>query len=479
MPQRFARGSEPSKTTVWVINMHQDARRVAQALARELPEAAHLQAIRDACSTSTPSSPDLLDKLLEASAFLLLCPEQTVRVARAMGPLLLESVARALSAARAATSSTTKSHIIASSAAATSPAERAEDVLVALSRLLPLAPHALPLALQHWRSSPCPFDCLTTAAAAASASAASSSGVSSSRSSSSIDEEDKARLRKRVHAVAEAAHKLLSCAAVSPSIAGLWNWSLFFDLCRHPDALVRWRAVGVCAVLLGLDEQGRRRLLAAAGGLDLVAQGQRPAAVGAAAAAAAVDGGTGGGGGGDNTRGSTSAVSVGECEAILNAGLDLAEDLRRASSTLLPLPPRPPQERGREGDDVQNSKSTTTADVSEQIQDPAATASTSSYHHHPSVADIGGILHAKTAPVTSGRGGGGGGGGGRSRRHRARGERGAGPTRLVPTASARRNLSSLSLALAVDRPILLHGPAGAGKSLLAREAARLISAGKL
>ncbi|CAN0122174.1 unnamed protein product, partial [Hapterophycus canaliculatus] len=48
---------------------------------------------------------------------------------------------------------------------------------------------------------------------------------------------------------------------------------------------------------------------------------------------------------------------------------------------------------------------------------------------------------------------------------------------LVPTASALRNLSSLSLALAVDRPILLHGPAGCGKSLLAREAARLISGG--
>ncbi|CAM9333744.1 unnamed protein product [Ectocarpus fasciculatus] len=46
---------------------------------------------------------------------------------------------------------------------------------------------------------------------------------------------------------------------------------------------------------------------------------------------------------------------------------------------------------------------------------------------------------------------------------------------LVPTASARRNLSSLSLALAVDRPVLLYGPAGSGKSLLAREAARLIS----
>ncbi|CAN0109637.1 unnamed protein product, partial [Ectocarpus sp. 6 AP-2014] len=46
---------------------------------------------------------------------------------------------------------------------------------------------------------------------------------------------------------------------------------------------------------------------------------------------------------------------------------------------------------------------------------------------------------------------------------------------LVPTASARRNLSSLSLALTVDRPILLYGPAGSGKSLLAREAARLIS----
>ncbi|CAM9300364.1 unnamed protein product, partial [Ectocarpus sp. 4 AP-2014] len=90
------------------------------------------------------SSANSLERVLEASAFLLLCPEQTVRVARAMGPFLLESVARALSAARAAapgslhptiaapeSSATTKENSI---VAAVSPAERAEDVLVAMSR---------------------------------------------------------------------------------------------------------------------------------------------------------------------------------------------------------------------------------------------------------------------------------------------------------------------------------------------------------
>eukprot|EP00903_Cladosiphon_okamuranus_P014927 g13820.t2 len=445
--------------------MHQDARRLAQALAREVPEAAHLHAIRDACSSTTPSSPDVLDKLLETSAFLLLCPEQTVRVARAVGPLLLESVARALSAARAsasaATSSSTKASTIASSAAATSPAERAEDVLVALSRLLPLAPHALPLALQHWRSSPCPFDSLTSAAAVAAAaasapaSASSSASAASSAGSSNIDDEDSARLRKRVHAIAEAAHKLLSCAAVSPSIAGLWNWSPFFHLCRHPDALVRWRAVGVCASLLGLDEQGRRRLLAAAGGLDLAAREQRPALAGAAAAV------------------------EGEWEAILNAGLDLAEDLRRAPSALLPWPPLPPSssEHKNEANDSKSAAAAATGEP-DQIQDATPTASTTSCHHHASVADIGGILHAKTAPVMSSSSSSSSSSSGGNRRPRGGGRgRGRGPTRLVPTASARRNLSALSLALAVDRPILLHGPAGAGKSLLAREAARLISAG--
>lgn len=70
---------------------------------------------------------------------------------------------QALSVARAMTSSTV----------ATSLAELAFDVLAALSRLLPLAMHALPLALQPWRSSPCPFDCLTTAAAAEASTSAS------------------------------------------------------------------------------------------------------------------------------------------------------------------------------------------------------------------------------------------------------------------------------------------------------------------
>ncbi|CAN0519019.1 unnamed protein product, partial [Ectocarpus sp. 8 AP-2014] len=80
--------------------------------------------------------------------------------------------------------------------------------------------------------------------------------------------------------------------------------------------------------------------------------------------------------------------------------------------------------------------------------------------------DIGGILHAKTAHPSSSNS---------SREQDRRHGKVGGVPMLVPTASARRNLSSLSLALTVDRPILLYGPAGSGKSLLAREAARLIS----
>ncbi|CAM9195825.1 unnamed protein product, partial [Ectocarpus sp. 12 AP-2014] len=79
-------------------------------------------------------------------------------------------------------------------------------------------------------------------------------------------------------------------------------------------------------------------------------------------------------------------------------------------------------------------------------------------------------LHAKTAPPPSSSSS------SSSREHdRRHGEGGRGVPMLVPTNSARRNLSSLSLALTVDRPILLYGPAGSGKSLLAREASRLIS----
>lgn len=442
------------------MHYHDDAHRtIAEALARELPEAAHLQAIRDACAGTSSSSPaDSLEKVLETSAFLLLCPEQTVRVARAMGPLLLESVARALSAARSAapgplhpttsapgSSATTEES---SSTAAVSPAERAEDVLVAMSRLLPLAPHALPLALQHWRCSPSPFDCITTLTAATTTSFHGSSGEEGETAAPVL-----LPLQKRVHKVAEAAYKLLSCAAVSRSISALWNWSPFFGLCRHRDALVRWRAVGVCSSLLGLDEQGRRRLLEAARALDgppsqgttrpcqNQEQQKKKTFQGGAAAAAST------------TSGSGSPVAVvpdgSDAEAISNARLDLFDDLRHAPSALVPPPlrtPRAPQESCSR----------------------SAAAATSTFRHHPSIAEIGGILHAKTAPPFSSSNS-------SREQDRRHGKAGRGLPMLVPTASARRNLSSLSLALAVDRPILLYGPAGSGKSLLVREAARLIS----
>ena len=84
-----------------MINRDMDARLYARALAREVPETAHLQVIRDAAASPVETSPDCLQQVLDTAAFLLLCPQQTVPVARAMGPLLLDVVARALSAARA------------------------------------------------------------------------------------------------------------------------------------------------------------------------------------------------------------------------------------------------------------------------------------------------------------------------------------------------------------------------------------------
>ncbi|CAM9731690.1 unnamed protein product, partial [Ectocarpus sp. 8 AP-2014] len=221
-------------------------------------------------------------------------------------------------------------------------------------------------------------------------------------------------LQKRVHKVAEAANKLLSCAAVSRSIAALWNWSPFFGLCRHRDALVRWHAVGVCSSssLLGLDEQGRRRLLEAARALD--------------------------------------------------GGPPSCQDTTR--------PCQNQEQQKRKTSQGGAAAAESTATPGKEFSRSAAAAARFTFRHHPSVADIGGILHAKTAPPSCSSSS-----GSSREQDRRHGKGGGGVPMLVPTASARRNLSSLSLALTVDRPILLYGPAGSGKSLLAREAARLIS----
>ena len=540
-----------------MINRDMDARLYARALAREVPETAHLQVIRDAAASPVETSPDCLQQVLDTAAFLLLCPQQTVPVARAMGPLLLDVVARALSAARAGgnkdMSAAGGGSTFAGAGASSSPAEQAEAVLVAMSRLLPCAPYALPLALQYWRSSCSPFDfllqgaCLVpptgaptatpddatahssrvgTSVAAAAVVAPPPAQQSPSSSSScaaggGVKEGKQALLflKKKTHAVCEAAHKLLSCPSLSPSIRELWNWSSFFDLCKHEDALVRWRAVEVCSILLGVDERGRRALLGVAEASDLAPKEHessstyyfsREASSKSAsplssqssthpASAAAASG--------------VAAVSAEErrkdAEAILNASLDLSEELRRAPSALLQCSP-PAQdvgssfEKGMVGDGVVVEAVGLGKSVavgrrgapdfnSASFSSPGSTVVAVPYHHHPSVVDIGGILHAKTSAsnssfstsghsnsnisrtvTTSASIGGGGGAVSSGGKWGAWGKSSApSSSRFVPTASASRNLAKLSLAMTVDRPILLHGPAGAGKSLLAREVARL------
>ncbi|CAM9924444.1 unnamed protein product, partial [Laminaria digitata] len=185
----------------------------------------------------------------------------------------------------------------------------------------------------------------------------------------------------------------------------LWNWSSFFDLCRHEDALVRWRAVEVCSILLGVDERGRRALL----GDGMVV-------------------------GGDGVV--VEAGGLGQSVAVVGR--------RGASETDLIAAP--------------SCSSLDPTAVGVVVAVP--------YHHHPAVVDIGGILHPKiSAPNPS------------SSTSGNSSSSGSRSSRLVPTASASRNLANLSLAMTVDRPILLHGPAGAGKSLLAREVARLAGEG--
>lgn len=139
-----------------------DARRLARNLASEIPEATHLPALARMLNTPSPTIPTTtsdgnissLQSLLDLAAELILEPQQTLRVARATRPLLLDVVARALSGVR---------NNRPAAVGGVTPVQQAEVVLVVMSRLLPAAPHCLPLALDHWKSSMCPFECLRAA----------------------------------------------------------------------------------------------------------------------------------------------------------------------------------------------------------------------------------------------------------------------------------------------------------------------------
>lgn len=511
-----------------------DAGIYALALAREVPEAAHIPAIRDAVAAATDaaagagavstSSENSLQQVLDAAALLLLCPEQTVRVARAVGPLLLDVLARALSAARidskTRATTTVEQHKlrISSVVAGATAVERAENVLVSMSRLLPSAPHALPLALQYWRSSPCPFDCLRQACCPRTLKTATTSsqgerkggataadGLLPTRFSTSTvvggEEDVESSLKKRIHLVTESAHKLLLCAQVSSSLRELWNWSPFFALCRYEDVLVRWRAVGVCASLLGVDEHGRRELLEATSVPDssntkFVTSPLASSTSNAAPASLHGVRNTGGGGAVASTVGSdqsnTTNNSNNEESIILNAALDLSEELRRAPSLLCSSRRKKTKKSGvkQNPDDDQEQHQHSAAEgrmalTSNSAEGDVAAAvvrpSIASFRHHPAVADIGGILHAKTtnptANVPSGKSTSTAVVSNAFFPNTSDGRLGQQQkTQFVRTASASRNMSALSLAMAVNRPVLLHGPAGSGKSLLAREAARLAAA---
>ncbi|CAM9300437.1 unnamed protein product, partial [Ectocarpus sp. 4 AP-2014] len=121
------------------------------------------------------------------------------------------------------------------------------------------------------------------------------------------------------------------------------------------DALVRWRAVGVCSSLLGLDEQGRRRLLEAARALDGVPPSSQDATRPCRNQEQQKKKTFQGGAAGEEstaTPGSGSPAVVvldgNDAEAISKARLDLLDDLRRAPSALVPPPPPPVRERQEE-----------------------------------------------------------------------------------------------------------------------------------
>ncbi|CAM9499812.1 unnamed protein product, partial [Discosporangium mesarthrocarpum] len=403
-----------------------EVRRLAEALVADVPEAAYHPAI-----LSVGPSVESLQALLDCAAEFILRPELTLRVARAVRPVLLDVVSRALSGVRNAPARASPMQ---------SAAEVSEGVLVCLSRLLPAAPHILPLALNYWRTSPCPFDWIGGDGLAKSEAAITTPhgvGCNIGEENESMGEaaakaEAEAALQ-RVHLITEAAHRLLSTPGLE-GVRELWNWSPFFSLCGHPSMLVRWRAVGVVSSLLGLGECDRREILASVEALVPPSHLSSP------------------------TKGGAMLVAAAEKA--------LVEEKRSARGT-------------------SNFEPIITSSVCE-----ATSPGTIPLTPHPGVVSIGGILHASNPPPHGQAGGGGG-------TFRATayynsgstGGRGAGsnfPTpeladssRLTPTASARRNLSALSLAIATGHPVLLHGPAGSGKSLLAREAAILMAEGRV
>lgn len=456
---------------------------IAQRLLRELPEATHTQALQDAASSRATGS-DTLQDIIDTSATVLLCPEHTIGVARAVGPLLLHVVATALCAVRRVGSIPTNVQGTISrhgpargdgvgmgASIAASPMESAETVLVSMSRLLPSAPHVLPLALQHWRSTPTPFDCLvqhsqankTVEPARAPSSTVTESslfqpGCSSTQGTlTTVGEEMALPLLTRVRTVTEAAHKLLSCPALRSSLRNLWNWTPFFHLCRHEDPIVRWRAVCICATLLNLDEGGRRKLLSSAGvsSLKSTTHVHKPRAWSSTSISSKTS---------SNAAAEVESIQNDNTEVILKAEVDFFQEARLAPFLL----------RGQRilGSDRQEERGDGQRSATEPVSDAASTEEANAMHLpirlHPSVVDIGGVLHVKTAlPLNSAS----------SQPRLTTSDTPGDHPRFVPTASASRNLHSLSLAMAIDRPVLLHGPAGSGKSLLVREVARLVTGG--
>jgi midasin len=197
---------------------------VAAALVAELPEAAQSVALRAALSLSTADPARSCQAILDLAAIMLLQPSATLAVARALRPLILDILARALQQVRSG-------HVGA--------VESNETAFVVLAKLCSVAAHTLPLALHHWRCTPCPFTL------------------------SLVQQECSP---ERLHAVIEAAHHLLQHH--THTVLYLWNWAPFFKLCNHSSVLIRWRAVCIMSIVLSLSEADKQSLLQRTGVLS-------------------------------------------------------------------------------------------------------------------------------------------------------------------------------------------------------------------
>jgi midasin len=197
---------------------------VAAALVAELPEVAQSEALRAAVSLSKADPARSCQAILDFAAIMLLQPSSTLAVARALRPLLLDILARALQQARSG-------HVGA--------VESSETAFVVLAKLCSVAAHTLPLALHHWRCTLCPFTlCLAQQECSP----------------------------ERLHAVMEAAHHLLQ--QHTHTVLHLWNWAPFFKLCNHSNVLIRWRAVCIMSIVLSLSEADKQSLLQRTGVLS-------------------------------------------------------------------------------------------------------------------------------------------------------------------------------------------------------------------